>query len=78
MYKRQAWDKSWETTLDEFWETAWEPIRDAAWDAAGALTVRDLISQEHYDSLTRPLRIVGVTIHPDDEVASQQSVTKET
>ena len=44
--------------------------RDAAWDAArdaaGALTVRDLISTERYDTLTRPWASVIGKVHPDD------------
>lgn len=39
--------------------------RVAAWVAAG-LIVRDLISAEHYDALTRPWRTVIGPIHPDD------------
>jgi hypothetical protein len=37
--------------------------------AAGvdALISRDLISSEHYDILTRPVRLVLGPIHPDDE-----------
>ena len=49
--------------------------RAAAWaaarDAAVALVVRDLIgqhglTQDHYDTLTRPWRTVIGPIHPDD------------
>ena len=62
-------------------DTAWYAARDAArnvaravaWDDAGAaalaavaLVVRDLISTEHYDALTRPMRLAGITVHPDD------------
>lgn len=44
---------------------------DAAWDAAGALSVRDLISedgftQEHYDILTGPWRKAIGPLHADD------------
>lgn len=54
---------------------AWDAARAAAREAArvvtracaaGALVVRDLISTEHYDTLTMPLRRAGITIHPDD------------
>ena len=43
----------------------------AAEDAARALCVRDLIgqhgfAQQHYDTLTRPMRLAGVVVHPDD------------
>ena len=34
--------------------------------AAWALVVRDLITQEHYDALTRPWRTVVGPLHPDD------------
>ena len=34
--------------------------RYAARDAAVALVVRDLISQEHFDTLTAPMRAAGV------------------
>ena len=53
--------------------------RIASGDASGAaarisawtLVVRDLIgqhgfTQDHYDTLTRPLRAAGVVVHPDD------------
>ena len=52
-----------------------DAARDAAWvaarDAALALVVRDLIgqhglTQDHYDTLTRPWRTVIGPIHPDD------------
>ena len=48
---------------DAAWYTAW----DAAWDAAEALLVRDLISTEHYDTLTRSWRTIIGPIHPDDD-----------
>lgn len=53
------------------WAAAWAAVRDAAWYAAMALTVRDLISTEHYLTLTRPLRLTGVTVHPDDPKATR-------
>ena len=57
---------------------AWDAARAAAWDAAGdaagdaalALVVRDLIGERftraHYDTLTAPLRAIGITVHPGD------------
>ena len=51
-----AWDAVWEATC-----AAW----DAAWSAV-ALVVRDLITTEDYDTLTRPWREVIGPIHPDD------------
>ena len=50
------------------WATAWA----AAW-AAAALVVRDLISAEHYDELTRVMRVSGFVVHPDDEPLSDES-----
>ena len=42
--------------------TAWYAVGDAARDAARALTVRDLISTERYDTLTRPwASVIGLT-----------------
>ena len=47
------------------WYAAGDVTRDAAWDAAwaaGALVVRDLISTERYDTLTRPwASVIGLT-----------------
>ena len=67
---------------DAVWDAARDAARDAAWYAAwcaawvtasaaavaavGGLLVRDLISTEHYDTLTRPWRTVIGPIHPDD------------
>ena len=52
------------------WDAARGAARDAAsvaaWDAARALVVRDLLEQEHYDTLTRPWREMIGPIHPDD------------
>ena len=49
--------------------------RAAAWDAAVALVVRDLIgeqfTQAHYDTLTAPLRSIGITVHPGDDQAME-------
>ena len=45
---------------------AWYAARDAAW----ALVVHDLISVEHYDTLTLPWRTTIGTIHPDDAVVT--------
>jgi hypothetical protein len=69
-----AWDVAWDAARDAARDAAWDAARDAAWDvawdAAGALTVRDLISTWHYDTLTRPWRQVVGRIHPEDaEVA---------
>ena len=55
---------------DAAWAAAWYAARDdsnAAADAAGALVVRDLLPQEHYERLTRPWVSVIGKVHPDDE-----------
>lgn len=39
---------------------------DAVRDAAGALVVRDVITADHYNTLTRAWREVIGPIHPDD------------
>ena len=65
-----AWDAVWDAAgdaargavLDAAWDAAW----DAVWDAAGALVVRDLITTDHYDTLTRAWRTVIGPIHPED------------
>lgn len=70
-----AWDAAGDATWDAAWDAAGDAagavVGDAAGDAAGALVVRDLIgqrefSQDHYDTLMRPLRLAGITVHPDD------------
>ena len=45
---------------------AWYATWDAARDATLALLVRDLITTEDYDALTRPWRTAIGPIHPDD------------
>ena len=37
-------------------DAVWDAVRDAAWDAAVALVVWDLITSEHRDTLTAPIR----------------------
>ena len=53
---------------DAAWNAAWNAARTAA-----ALVVRDLISTEHYDELTRVMRASGFVVHPDDEPLSDES-----
>ena len=45
---------------------AWDAAGHAAGHAACALVVRDLITTNCYDALTRPWRTVIGPIHPDD------------
>ena len=69
-----AWDAArgaargaaWGAARGAAWGAAWDAAWGAAWDAACALVARDLISTEHYDTLTTPWRTVIGPIHPDD------------
>ena len=57
-----AWDAARYTTRDAAWDAARYAARYAVWYAARALTVRDLISTERYDTLTRPwASVIGLT-----------------
>ena len=57
-----AWDAARYTPRDAAWDAARYAARYAVWYAASALTVRDLISTEHYDTLTRPwASVIGLT-----------------
>ena len=53
---------AWDATRAAARDAAWAAARDAAW----ALLVRDLITTEDYDTLTRPWRAAIGPIHPDD------------
>ena len=59
------WVAAWDAARTAAWVAAWVAASDAAW-AAGALVVRDLITTEDYDTLTRPWREAIGPIHPDD------------
>jgi len=65
-----AWDAAWNAVRGAAWDAAWNAVRDAerrsVWGAACALVTRDLISTEHYDTLTTPCRTAIGPIHPDD------------
>lgn len=74
-----SWDASWcaardaardaaprRAAQDAARRAAWRASWEAARDAACALVARDLISTEHYDTLTTPWRTVIGPIHPDD------------
>ena len=57
-----AWDAARYTTRDAADDAARYAARCAVWYAARALTVRDLISTECYDTLTRPwASVIGLT-----------------
>ena len=54
-----AWDAAWGAAWDAVWGAVWGAARDAvrgAADAAVALVVWDLITSEHRDTLTAPIR----------------------
>ena len=53
------------SALDAAEDDALDDGLDAAWDAVAALFVRDLISTEDYDTLTRAWRTTIGPIHPD-------------
>lgn len=66
-----AYGAAWAAARRAAWDAARRAAWDAAWDAAQAIVVRDLIgqhglTQDHYDTLTRPWRTVIGRIHPDD------------
>ena len=61
-----AWCAAGSAAWSAAWDAAWSAARDATWDAARALVVRDLISAEHYDTLTAPWRTSIGPIHPED------------
>ena len=73
-----AWDAARDAAGDAARDAAGDAARDAAgdaaWhaarDAAYALLVRDLISTEHYDTLTLPWRRTIGPLHPDDPAVS--------
>ena len=68
--QRVEWYAAWRAARDAGWYAGWYAEWDAAWaaarDAAGALVVRDLLTAEDYDTLTRPWREAIGPIHPDD------------
>ena len=61
-----AGDAAWAAAGDAAWAAAWDAALAAAGAAALALVVRDLIGEQFYDTLTGPLRSIGITVHPAD------------
>ena len=61
-----AWAAAWDAARTAAWAAACDAARAAAWATAGALVVRDLITTDRYDTLTRAWREVIGPIHPDD------------
>ena len=51
---------AWAATGIAAWAAARGAARYAAWDAALALLVRDLVSTDHFDVLTAPMRAAGI------------------
>ena len=62
-----AWDAAKSAAEVAARGAAWDAARYAAYGAAEALAVRDLLPQEHYQTLTRPWASVIGKVHPDDE-----------
>ena len=70
-----------DASLDAFrvaaWVAAWDAAREAAWvatgDAACAVVVRDLITKDHYQTLTAPIR---ATIGSDWDTDTTPKETK--
>ena len=57
-----TWNAARAAAGDATWNATWNAAGDAVRDAARALTVRDLISTECYDTLTRPwASVIGLT-----------------
>ena len=48
------------TQLSAARDAAWDAAGSATGDAAGALVVRDLITTDHFDVLTAPMRAAGI------------------
>ena len=59
-------DDALDDALGAAWDAARGAARDNARDAVLALVVRDLITTDHYDTLTRAWRTTIGPIHPDD------------
>lgn len=65
-----AWAAPWDAPWGAPWDAPWDAARAPAWaatrDATRALVVRDLITTDHYDTITRTWREAIGPIHPDD------------
>ena len=61
-----AWAAAWAAAGDDARAAAGAAALTAAGAAALALVVRDLIGEQFYDTLTGPLRSIGITVHPAD------------
>ena len=56
MLTKTQWYAAWVAARD----AAWDAARDAARDAAWALVLRDVLSVEHFNTLTAPMRAAGI------------------
>ena len=62
-----TWNATWDASREAAWDATWDAARAAAQTAALALVVRDLLSREHYRTLTGPWASVIGPAHPDDQ-----------
>ena len=62
-----AWVAARNSARRAAWNAAWDAVWDAARNSAGALVVRDLISEDQYRVLVQPWASVCGWPHPDDE-----------
>ena len=61
-----AWDAARDAALDAAMDDGYDAAWDAARGAVWALVIRDVITTDHYDTLTRAWRTTIGPIHPDD------------
>ena len=55
-----AREAAWVAAREAAWVAARVAARVAAWDAARALVLRDVLSVEHFNTLTAPMRAAGI------------------
>ena len=64
------WDADWVTVRDADWDadwvTAWNTVRNAARGADLAILVKDKISDEHFEILTKPWTSCGLSLYAED------------
>ena len=61
-----AWDAAWYATRN----AAWYATRNAAWDADLAVLVKDKISDEHFEILTKPWTSCGLSLFVEADTRS--------
>ena len=52
------------------WDAAWYATRNAAWDADLAVLVKDKISDEHFEILTKPWTSCGLSLFVEADTRS--------